>query len=350
MFRSLRNDNKIFLRAGSRQNGFFADFYFWAAGFFRGFCRRIFSPHFCGKKCPEKSSRKIPGKILQNLYYKNPPKFILQKSSNTFLQIAQGNFSKIKLALFYCRGRFPREKQRFGRFSSLPPSPPPLKDRKFYFYCRLAASEVLNDFWSSSSACPRVFQSVNVLSEDAMGGWKKEGGGKPHEWHPSQKWVLDPPSYGTFSTPLKCQCSVFPVQKSMTEQTRSSFGGVQKFSGERVLWYVLLPPYVLHPPISRPNFGGLFHVCRRVPWGKLFKVPAQEPKNLLTPLFSLVSDAFFLLTVGSFLLTVELFIRKIRAPIKIKSALPPPQNPPPKRGILRTWFFLQKERTFSRCP
>ena len=29
------------------------------------------------------------------------------------------------------------------------------------------------------------------------GGWKKEGGGKPHEWHPSQKGVLDPPSYGT---------------------------------------------------------------------------------------------------------------------------------------------------------
>ena len=59
------------VRAGFRQNGFFADFYFWAAGFFRGFSRRIFSPHFCGKKCPEKSSRKIPGKILQNLYNKN---------------------------------------------------------------------------------------------------------------------------------------------------------------------------------------------------------------------------------------------------------------------------------------
>ena len=55
---------------GILQNGFFADFYFWAAGFFRGFSRRIFSPHFCGKKCPEKSSRKIPGKILQNLYNK----------------------------------------------------------------------------------------------------------------------------------------------------------------------------------------------------------------------------------------------------------------------------------------
>ena len=60
------------VRDGFWQNGFFADFYFWAAGFFRGFCRRIFSPHFCGKKCAEKSSRKIPGKILQNLDNKNP--------------------------------------------------------------------------------------------------------------------------------------------------------------------------------------------------------------------------------------------------------------------------------------
>ena len=35
-------------------------------------------------------------------------------------------------------------------------------------------------------------------------------------------------------------------------------------------------------------------------------------------------------------------IRKILAPIKIKSALPPP----PKRRILWTWVFLQKERIF----
>ena len=80
--------------------------------------------------------------------------------------------------------------------------------------------------------------------EDAMGGWKKEG---------LPKRGFGPPSYGTFSTPLRCQCSVFPVQKCTTEQTRSSLGGVQKFLGERVLWYVFLPPYVLHPPISRPN-------------------------------------------------------------------------------------------------
>ena len=34
---------------------------------------------------------------------------------------------------------------------------------------------------------------------------------------------------------------------------RSSFGGVQNFSGGCVLWYVFLPPYVLHPPIPWPT-------------------------------------------------------------------------------------------------
>ena len=75
------------------------------------------------------------------------------------------------------------------------------------------------------------------------GGWKTSRNDTP-----SQKGVLDPPSYGTFSTPLRCQCSVFPVQKSTTEQTRSSFGGVQNFSGERVLWYVSPPPPIRFAP------------------------------------------------------------------------------------------------------
>ena len=83
---------------------------------------------------------------------------------------------------------------------------------------------------------------------------EKGGGWKTSRLTPLPKRGFGPPSYGTFSTPLTCQCSVFPVQKSTTEQTRSSFGGVQKFSGERVLWYVFHPPYVLHPPISRPNY------------------------------------------------------------------------------------------------
>ena len=84
--------------------------------------------------------------------------------------------------------------------------------------------------------------------QDAMGGWKKEGGGETSRMTPLPKkgfWT-PPPLYGTFSTPLSC--SVFSVQKSTTELTRSSFGGVKEFPGERVLWHVFLPPYVLHPP------------------------------------------------------------------------------------------------------
>ena len=46
-------------------------FIFGPADFFRGFCRRICSPRFCGKKC-KTILQENPGKILQNLYNKNP--------------------------------------------------------------------------------------------------------------------------------------------------------------------------------------------------------------------------------------------------------------------------------------
>ena len=43
-----------------------------------------------------------------------------------------------------------------------------------------------------------------------MGCGKKRGGGKPHEGHPSQKQVLDPPLRpSTFPTTLRHRCSVF---------------------------------------------------------------------------------------------------------------------------------------------
>ena len=61
---------------------------------FRGFSflsrrifSRIFSPDFFSSFLWEK----VPRKILQENPRENPPKFIQQKSSNTFLQIAQGN-------------------------------------------------------------------------------------------------------------------------------------------------------------------------------------------------------------------------------------------------------------------
>ena len=56
---------------GFWQNGFFTDFSFEPPDFCLDFVAGLFL-HYCGIKCPEKSSRKIPGKILQNLYNKNP--------------------------------------------------------------------------------------------------------------------------------------------------------------------------------------------------------------------------------------------------------------------------------------
>ena len=84
----------------------------------------------------------------------------------------------------------------------------------------------------------------NHAQRTPMGGGKKRGVENLANDTPPKKGFWTPPSYGTFSTPLRCQCSVFPVQKSTPELTRSSFGGVQKFSGEHVLWYVFFPPYL----------------------------------------------------------------------------------------------------------
>ena len=50
----------------------------------------------------------------------------------------------------------------------------------------------------------------------------------------------------------------FSGKQSTTEQTRSSFGGVQHFSGGCVLWYVCPPLYVLHP----------LHIMAEETWGE----------------------------------------------------------------------------------
>ena len=68
-------------------------------------------------------------------------------------------------------------------------------------------------------------------------------------WTPPRTVRFPPPS-GQVS-----ELCFFCKKKSTTEPTRSCFGGVQKFSGERVLWYVFLPPYILHPP---PYRGPIF--------------------------------------------------------------------------------------------
>ena len=73
----MKSGQKI-LRVGFWQNGFFADFYFWAAGFVRGFCRRIFSPHFCGGKSAQKNPPgKSPAKSSRIYTTKIPDTFLL---------------------------------------------------------------------------------------------------------------------------------------------------------------------------------------------------------------------------------------------------------------------------------
>ena len=115
------------LRVGFRQSGFFADFYFRAAGFFRGFCCRIFSPHFCGEKCPEKSSRKIPGKILQNLYNKNPRHISAegpgQKSQKTF----ENEFGTVPPLAEVARALRARSAEKVSKMSLAPGHPKSLK-------------------------------------------------------------------------------------------------------------------------------------------------------------------------------------------------------------------------------
>ena len=86
--RSWRLPHKGDIAVGFWQNGFFADFYFWAAGFFRRFSLfGFFLLIFVGK---------VPRKIHSENPRENPPKFIQQKSSNTFLQIAQGNINQLR--------------------------------------------------------------------------------------------------------------------------------------------------------------------------------------------------------------------------------------------------------------
>ena len=69
------------VRVGFWQNGFFADFYFWAAGFFGDLVAGFFLLIFVGKSAQ---------KILHENPQQNAPNFIRQKSSDIFLQTGRG--------------------------------------------------------------------------------------------------------------------------------------------------------------------------------------------------------------------------------------------------------------------
>ena len=81
-----------------------------------------------------------------------------------------------------------------------------------------------------------------------MGGLEKRGVEDLTNDTPPKRG-FGPPLVRYVSHPSQVSVLCFScTKKYTTEQTRSSFRGVQKLSGERVLWYVFLPPIRFAPP------------------------------------------------------------------------------------------------------
>ena len=100
-----------------------------------------------------------------------------------------------------------------------------LGQKKVFRPSRKASTSQSKCLMTFLSSCSWSCLLGSWVSEDAMAGWKQEGRRKPHEGHPSQKkWFWTPPLVQYVLHPLKCLCSVFPVQKSKTQSTRGSLG------------------------------------------------------------------------------------------------------------------------------
>ena len=117
-------------------------------------------------------------------------------------------------------------------------------------------------FSAENGRKPQIFAKTSFF-RGRHGGVEKEGGGKPHEWHPSQSGFGPPIFRYAFHPPL-VSLLFFPCRKA-----EGTFRGAQKFSGGSVVQYVFLPPYVLHPchgPVSLISclpFGALLKHWRQ---------------------------------------------------------------------------------------
>ena len=93
-----------------------------------------------------------------------------------------------------------------------------------------------------------------------MREWKKRGVENLTNDTPSKKGFWTPlPSYGAFSTPPQVSVLCFSCTKIHDRADQKLFGGVQKFSGERVLWYVLQFSADFRPSFSRKSGRKMFH-------------------------------------------------------------------------------------------
>ena len=143
----------------------FRRFYSWAAGLFRGFCCRIFSPHFCGKaaqknpflweSCPEKSSRKFPGKILQNLHPKNP-RHICAEGPGQQIATAQ-----VPSTLVETTSEMAKPSPSKPSIPLLPVRPSPLYGNAYYCPFKLSSSFSWL-LWFSEPSTPRRVQILRI--------------------------------------------------------------------------------------------------------------------------------------------------------------------------------------------
>ena len=126
------------------------------------------------------------------------------------------------------------EKQRNSTAPSSPPSTP-LFPRSLpgTLPALLGDSGFLSPVAGGPEYAKQALTIQDEESEDAMGGWKKEGGGKPHECHPLPKrgfgrplvrYVFHPPQVSVLcSACTKLHDSRPEAKKRKTDQTRRSF-------------------------------------------------------------------------------------------------------------------------------
>ena len=100
------NSTEGIIRVGFWQNGFFADFHFWAAGFFCGFSRRIFSPHFCGQNAQKNPPGKSPAKSSKNYTTKMPDTCLQRGRAKESIENNHGDI--IRRAVFFGQRRHDR--------------------------------------------------------------------------------------------------------------------------------------------------------------------------------------------------------------------------------------------------
>ena len=84
-----------------------------------------------------------------------------------------------------------------------------------------------------------------------MGGWKKEGGGKPHESHPSQKGVWDLLRTVRFPPPSGVSALFFLYKNPRQSRPEALWEGSKNF--RESAFSGILPPYVLQPPYHGPR-------------------------------------------------------------------------------------------------